>query len=270
MDALFVQSIRTRARARRARIGIGIKGSDNAILAGLQEAGQYAELVAVGNACCGADMEFIETPEPEEELVRLLVSGEIDGAVRGNVSASKVMRAVAATFGVRVMRMVLIDLNGWAFFLGPVGIAEGDTAADRLDLAVRGAELIRALGVEPSVAILSAGRMEDRGRSERVDWSLDEGELIAKQARDAGINARHPGILIEGCRGDDLIVAPDGISGNLIFRTMMFLCGAESLGAPVLMREAVFIDSSRARGEFTGPVALASAMVGWREKEGCV
>jgi len=80
------------------------------------------------------------------------------------------------------------------------------------------------------------------------------------------VNARHPGILIEGCRGDDLIVAPDGITGNLIFRTLMYLCGREALGAPVLMKEAVFIDSSRGRGEFTGPVALASAIVGWRER----
>ena len=63
-----------------------------------------------------------------------------------------------------------------------------------------------------------------------------------------------------------MILAPDGISGNLIFRTLMLLCGAKSLGAPVLM-DQIFVDSSRARNDFTGPVMLASAMVGIKEME---
>ena len=83
---------------------------------------------------------------------------------------------------------------------------------------------------------------------------------MARLARDAGVRAEHRGILIEACRGDDLIVAPDGISGNLIFRTLMLLSGARGYGAPVIM-DPVFVDSSRARRSFAGPVTLASALV---------
>jgi predicted methyltransferase MtxX (methanogen marker protein 4) len=108
--------------------------------------------------------------------------------------------------------------------------------------------------------------MEDRGRCERVDRSLAEGEEIAARAQEAGVQARHKGILIESCRGDDIVIAPEGVSGNLIFRTLLLLCGAESYGAPVLM-DRVFVDSSRARGSFDGPVMLAGAMVGMREKD---
>ncbi len=68
-------------------------------------------------------------------------------------------------------------------------------------------------------------------------------------------------MLIEGCHSDDLPVASYGISGNLGFRTLLLLCGARSLGAPVMMGE-VFVDSSRALGDFNGPVMLANAMVG--------
>ena len=46
----------------------------------------------------------------------------------------------------------------------------------------------------------------------------------------------------------------------MIFRTLLLLCGAASYGAPVPMQK-VFMDSSRARGNFNGPVLLASAMV---------
>ena len=84
------------------------------------------------------------------------------------------------------------------------------------------------------------------GRCERVDRSLLEGELIAARAREAGVQACHKGILIESCRGDDIVIAPDGVCGNLIFRTLLLLCGAQSYGAPVLM-DRIFVDSSRAR-----------------------
>ena len=107
--------------------------------------------------------------------------------------------------------------------------------------------------------------MEDRGRCERVDRSLLEGELIASLAREVGLAAEHKGILIENCRGDDIVIAPEGVSGNLIFRTMLLLCGAQSYGAPVLM-DRVFIDSSRARGGFDGPVMLAGSLAGLRKE----
>ncbi|HQI67766.1 MAG TPA: methyltransferase, partial [Methanothrix sp.] len=78
-----------------------------------------------------------------------------------------------------------------------------------------------------------------------------------------GVLTRHKGILIESCRGDDIIIAPEGVSGNLIFRTLLLLCGVNSYGAPVLM-DRIFIDSSRARGSFDGPVMLAAAMAGMK------
>jgi predicted methyltransferase MtxX (methanogen marker protein 4) len=79
------------------------------------------------------------------------------------------------------------------------------------------------------------------------------------------VAARHKGILIESYRDDDIVIAPEGVSGNLIFRTLLLFCGAHSYGAPVLM-DKILIDSSRARGSFDGPVMLASAMAGMREK----
>ena len=113
--------------------------------------------------------------------------------------------------------------------------------------------------------MLSGWRIEDRGRCERVDRSLLEGELIVSRAKEAGLSAEHRGILIESCRGDDIVIAPEGVSGNLIFRTMLLLCGAQSYGAPVLM-DRVFVDSSRARDGFDGPVMLAGCLAGLRKE----
>ena len=265
MDGNFISSLKGAAKSRRARIGIGIWQADWELIASLQSAREYADLVVVGDPGCDCPLECFASQEPWKDLVRLLDQGKIDGAVRGNLPAGRTMRALADQFSVRVRRLALLEVSGWAFLLGPVGIDEGETAADRLELLLGGAGFLRGLGREPRGAVLSGGRVEDRGRCERVDRSLLEGELIAAQAREAGLLAEHRGILIESCRGDDIVIAPEGVSGNLIFRTLLLLCGASSYGAPVLM-DRVFVDSSRARGGFDGPVMLASSMVAMREK----
>lgn len=263
MDSMFIRSLEEKARKRHARIGIGIWNADAELIECLKPAAEYAELVLVGGPAPKCDLECITTEEPWKELAELLAAGQIDGAVRGNLPAGRTMRALSQQFGIRVKRLALIEITDWAFFLGPVGIDEGDSIRDRLDLAQDGAEYLKHMGISPKVSILSGGRMEDLGRSDKIDRSLADGELIAAKAWGSGIKAEHRGILIESCKGDDLIIAPDGISGNLIFRTLLLLCGANALGAPVLM-DKIFIDSSRARGNFNGPVMLASAMAGMR------
>jgi putative methanogen marker protein 4 len=267
MDAEFIRSLRERARSRHARIGIGIYNADADLIRGLRAAAEYADLLLVGDPCCNCTLDYITPEDPASELVKLLARGEIDGAVRGNVSASKAMKTLSMRFDIKVRRMALLELGGWAFFLAPVGIDEGETLADKLDLVFGGAKYLQSMGISPAVSVLSGGRMEDVGRSQRVDQSLADAEFVAARARASGVDAGHKGILIESCRGDDLIMAPDGISGNLIFRTLMLLCGASAFGAPVLMDE-IFVDSSRARNDFTGPVMLASAMVSLKESLG--
>lgn len=258
MDQSFVRHLEDQARKRRARIGIGMWKADADLVASLQEEGEFAELVVVGDAC-ERGLECIHSEQPWNDLVRLLAEGKIDGAVRGNLPAGRTMKALANEFNITVMRLALIELSGWSFLFGPVGIDEGETISDRLGLVQGGAKYLRRMGIEPKVSVLSGGRLEDLGRSERVDRSLAEAEFIAARAREAGVDAKHKGILIESCRGDDIIIAPEGVSGNLVFRTLLLLCDANSLGAPVLM-EKIFVDSSRARGNFNGPVMLASAM----------
>ena len=263
MDSIFFQSLKQMARARRARIGIGIWNADCNLIESLHSAAECADLLLVGDPGCACDLDCFISQEPWKDLVRLVAAGEIEGAVRGSLPAGRTMRALSEQFCIRVRRQALLELPGWAFMLGPVGIDEGESMADRLELLLGGARLLKSLGIKAGSAVLSGGRMEDRGRCERIDRSLLEGELIASRAREAGLATEHRGILIESCRGDDIVIAPEGISGILIFRTMLLLCGAQSYGAPVLM-DRVFIDSSRARGGFDGPVMLASCLAGMK------
>jgi putative methanogen marker protein 4 len=267
MNSAFLRGLSEIAERRRPKIGIGLASPDSLLIDGLSDASRFAEIVIVSDDRIDAMPQFaklIQTDDPAAELIDLLHRGKIDGAVRGNVSAFRAMKTLSSCISQPVKRAALMEIGEWCFLLGPVGIAEGDTIEDRVALGCGGSSLLGKLGIKSKVSVLSGGRLEDRGRSKRVDESLDDGIAVTNRLRALGLEAVHRGILIEDCRGDDVIVAPDGISGNLVFRSLMILAGIRSYGAPALIHEMVYVDSSRTRTGFSGPIMLAAALASSR------
>jgi len=123
--------------------------------------------------------------------------------------------------------------------------------------------MLESMGIEPAVGILSGGRMSDIGRNLVTDRTIRDAEELVSWGTRQGINIEHDEILIEKAASSrNFILAPDGISGNLIFRTLYFLGGGRALGAPVINIDRVFIDTSRSKQDYIDSIALASAMVG--------
>jgi predicted methyltransferase MtxX (methanogen marker protein 4) len=55
-------------------------------------------------------------------------------------------------------------------------------------------------------------------------------------------------------------MAPDGVTGNLIFRSLHFLGARRAFGAPVVNIDQPFVDTSRAKTDFSDPVLLAAGL----------
>ncbi|MDL5502415.1 MAG: methyltransferase, partial [Candidatus Methanoperedens sp.] len=92
----------------------------------------------------------------------------------------------------KLYRVALLETaDGRPFFLAPVGIDEGNSVDDKVELIKRGAEHFRRLGVEMKVGILSGGRFEDIGRDKTVDRTLEEAELVTKKVRALGIDVKN-------------------------------------------------------------------------------
>lgn len=193
------------------------------------------------------DFEVIQT-ESEEELVKLLFNGHADAAIRGSLSASKILVQLKEKYPT-IARASFIDVKGHKFLLTPVGIDEGDELKQKLFIAKEGAKFLTSLGIKPKIGILSGGRSQDYGRSTKVDDSLDQGKLLTSLIQKESINAKHYHILIEDAikEGSNLIIATDGIYGNLIFRTLIHLGNAKSHGAVTLGMKEIFIDTSRSQ-----------------------
>ena len=262
--------IEKRALENRAKVAIGIRNPTEKILMSAkaaQDAG-FADVVLVGNKqeieAIGTDLEIVDTDEPEKTIGDVLASRYVDAAVRGTARASGALSHLKEVLGMKKLHRLalLLDNYGNPFFLAPVGIDEGADNEDKIEFIRLGAEYISRFGIEPVVGILSGGRIGDIGRDEWVDRTISNAEFVTARAQELGIAVNNYNILIEDAiKEANFILAPDGISGNLIFRTLVFLGGGDGIGAPILMDDYVFVDTSRVGGHYTKAIMLASALV---------
>ncbi len=195
-----------------------------------------------------------------ESLVDDLLSGRIDAAVRGNMSSSVVLPILKRKLGLdELERVVILEPEGGRLFcMAPVGIDEGWTKDQKMDIVRKSMPLLKALGLGNRVAIMSGGREDDLGRNDSVDRTIMDAREIVPALRDEGYDAYDAEILLEDIvKEADLVIAPDGISGNIIFRALHFIGGSKALGAPVINMDRVFVDTSRAKTDYIDCIALA-------------
>lgn len=217
-----------------------------------------ADYVAEGNP-------VVITEDASRALVEMLREGIVDAAVRGNLSSKVLVPALKYTFGRRnLQRITILDIANRKIMLAPVGIEEGEEKRDLIAFASHGRALAQTLGIPFKLAVLSGGRLEDRGRSVRVDKMLDRSDALAEGLKQAGIEANDYGIELERAidEGATMLLAPDGVIGNIIFRSLVLVGNIDSFGAYAASLPKVYVDTSRAKGSYLLPIVLASALAG--------
>jgi putative methanogen marker protein 4 len=195
---------------------------------------------------------------PEQDLVTDLMNGTIRAAIRGTLPASTTLSALKQATGVdHLERIALLETaGGKKFLLAPVGVDEGWSVAEKVAFVKKGREIAKKFGLPARVAILSGGRLGDIGRNRKVDRSMAEAELVARITGET-----HYEILVEDAITDaGVIIAPDGITGNLMFRTLTFLGAGHGHGAPVVNIDRIFVDTSRASPDYRNAILLADSL----------
>jgi len=278
MDKIFSIAKRTKAK-----VLIGVGDTEDQVIRAVNAAKKaieegYAEVTLMGKHQTlkkyKDEFDVFMSSKPEEDMIKALIDHDFDAAVRGSLGASKVLLSLKEKLNVsKVFRLALLEsVSGWQFFFAPVGIDEGENIGEKFVFVEEGVNLIKALGLEPKVAIISGGRRDDIGRSPRVDRMLADSEFVVSVTKDKGItnNIKHYEILIENAMKENanIIIAPDGISGNLMYRTLIHLGGGKSHGAPFLKIAIDLVDTSRAGpvSEYVSSIAFASALKDLRRK----
>ncbi len=212
---------------------------------------------------------LVNSQEPEKELLNSLEKYEINAAIRGSFHSSKFLNLIKEKFKLSYLnRLALLEtFNGYQYFYGPVGIDESNNYESKINYISNSLNQFHCLRISPKVSVLSGGRKDDSERDEKVKETIQEAEGIVKYFKDIDSNIEiiHDEICIEKAieKKSNLIIAPDGISGNLAYRTLVHLGGGKAYGAIYLGLDKIIIDTSRVGklDEIYGAFLLAYALL---------
>ena len=195
-------------------------------------------------------------PMSVPDMVQSLSDGKIHAVVRGSALATDMLPELKRIFCLNVIwRAALLDVRDRPVWLIPVGIDEGRSMEERLQMASTLANLTGA----QRFGVISKGRPEDKNRGKDIATALLEGEEMAKRLSRQGLQAKHYGIQMELAFEEcEALVLPDGVTGNLVFRSLHLVSGMPSYGALAINMEKPYIDTSRARRDLTDALAFAA------------
>jgi len=281
----MISTIETLALNTKAKIAIGVES--NTRLRGRTIAGaiqakikQYADPILVGkDISTQFEIESINTNTPEKTLVSLLMNNEVDGIVRGSLQAANILKiwreeVEKLTKSISIqLRFALINnsLTEHSLLLSPIGIEEGHTLKEKELIIELGVKLLSLLGITPKISVLAAGtKKNDMYRHNIADQTINDSEALIQIFRHE-VDISTPGILIEQAFEDrkNFVIPMDGVTGNLLYRTLVHVGNWESYGAVLLFPgenivNNVFIDTSH-RGsvhDYQRALIFASAIVG--------
>ena len=183
----------------------------------------------------------------DEDLIKSVFSRDVDAVIRGSLSASNIIAKLKERYP-HLSRASYINNGEQEFLLTPVGIDEGNTVEDKFKIAMNCIDFLKQVEKTPKIAILAEGREDDFGRDSAVSNSIKDSRKLTKllsENTDEDVKNYH--ILIEKAIQDkcNVIIAPNGRVGNIIFRTMVLLNSWPSYGAVTFGMDRIYIDTSR-------------------------
>jgi predicted methyltransferase MtxX (methanogen marker protein 4) len=224
-----------------------------------------------------SELQTISSNTPESKLFSLLQNNEVDGVIRGSFQAGKVIKILQQELkgltdsGINHSRLALIQnpLSEEAFLISPVGIEEGHTVQEKKLIILDSIKILKLIGIKPKISVLAAGiKNIDLGRYFTADQTINDAESIVNEFKNK-FDISTPGILIEQAieKRKNIIIPMNGISGNLLYRTLVYIGDWKSYGAALLFTEknslnGVYIDTSH-RGnvhQYRRAIMFASAL----------
>jgi putative methanogen marker protein 4 len=214
-------------------------------------------------------IELVDSENPPKTIFEYLSDFKVNCIIRGSLGSSQFLEQAKEVFEIqKIHRLALLETHsGSQFFYGPVGIDECKDLSSKLDFVNLALDQIKSFGLNPNVSILSGGRQGDLGRNARVDQTIKEAKEAVKHFQEMypDILISHDEILIENAvdNNANLIIAPDGISGNLIYRTLVHLGAGKAYGAIYMGLNKILVDTSRVGNlnEIYGALLLAYSLI---------
>ncbi|MDE2218181.1 MAG: hypothetical protein KGJ58_01845 [Patescibacteria group bacterium] len=279
----FEKIIRERIKLGKPKIGFGLKEPNKEILKSLVKSKKYAEIVLVGpNAIENVEgFQKIISEEPEKELAKTLFNGEVEGIVRGTIDDFKTFEAYSALVGQEkakeIIELALMeDFYGRQFFISNGSNPHGWTVEEKIKDCEGVIGFMEAeLGIKPKIGLITGIRHETyerkKGLKDGVQKTLnqtyDDANSVVEYFTKKNIEAKNYAIEIETALKDDcnIIVPPNGMVGNQIFRTLVLVGGGKLLTGSRANLPHPYEDNSRSETDFETHVKWLVAWINGRK-----
>ena len=183
----------------------------------------------------------------DDDLIKAVLDNNIAAVVRGSLPASNIMQYLKQHYP-NLSRATYVNGNGHEFLLSPVGIDEGNTVDEKYEIVLNCIDFLKKVGKKPKIAVLAEGREDDFGRGSEVSNSIIDSKKLTKIIKEnTSEDVENYFILIEKAINSksNIIIAPNGRVGNIIFRTLVLLNSWPSHGAVTFGIDKTYIDTSR-------------------------
>ena len=183
----------------------------------------------------------------DDDLIKAVLDDNVDAVVRGSLPASNIMQYLKKHYP-NLSRATYVNGEGHEFLLSPVGIDEGNTVEEKYEIVQNCIDFLKKVGKKPKIAILAEGREDDFGRGSEVSNSIIDSKKLTKMIQEnTDEEVENCFILIEKAINSkaNIIIAPNGRAGNIIFRTLVLVSSWPSHGAVTFGIDRVYIDTSR-------------------------
>jgi predicted methyltransferase MtxX (methanogen marker protein 4) len=252
-----VKKISELNKKKRNKIAVGVLHDYPLSIESLKKASEFMDLVVVGPKKI-AGFDFVESTDAHD-LVKLAKENKVDAVFRGNFDAVDLYDAIHELYSfvgsvvsvsptvVKKINTIDANLNALRCFM-PISPSNYKGVASKIKDVDANIKFFEEFGVKPRLGFLSAGKPGDvlEGIPE-IDRTITEAEFLVNWYKKKGYEAIHFNHQSEyAVRDSDIVVFPDGISGNQGARALMFFGDTVTLGAISVNLPLVYAQTAEA------------------------
>lgn len=266
----------------RPRIGFGLAKPDKEILASLKKSKKYADIILVGPKAVSKVIRFkkIISDNPERKLPELLVNGELDGIVRGTIDDFKTFENYQDLVGKNKTKnmielALLEDAYGRQFFLSDGSNPLGWTKQEKIKSCEGIVEFIKKMGAKPKIGLITGVRHDTYQRRKSIkigviailNQTYKDAEDIVTYFKKKRIQIKNYAIELNAAVEDgcNIIVPPNGMVGNQIFRALCLIGGGKILTCSRANLSHPYEDNSRCEKDFEPHIRWLVAWINGRK-----
>ncbi len=275
----FEKIIKEKIKLGKPTIAFGLAKPDKEILKSLVKSRKYASIILVGPPKIKNVKGFkkIITNTPERKLANMLYKEEVQGIVRGTVDDFKTLETYQSLIGEykakKEIELTLIeDFYGRQFFISEGSNPRGWNKKEKIKSSEAIANFLKQeLGASPKIGVITGIRHDTYRRKKSIKTGVQgilnqtykDAEDIVKYFKNKGIKAKNYAIELQTAVQDgcNIIIPPNGMVGNQIFRALCLLGGGKLLTASRANLPHPYEDNSRNEIDFEAHIKWLVAWI---------